>query len=495
MAAVPPPEIDQIGEILTWIGFTDPANRTSIIDDAFNTYADIRSLKEKDISELSESFSRRTQANGRIDFGIRRTKKMKFMLHWVHDFYRTSLNPSTEGLNQVSFLQAITVAGERSDVRRQLKEQSVAKAKVASPGPLQSENKWTDWEPKFENYLSTIIGMDGFPLSYVIRDDEAPNPVGPHANFTEKCIACAPLTGVSYEADRSTVHQSLVSFTTGQPSEDWIKGSNRHKDGRRDMIALRAHFSGEGNATRRIAEADRLKETLHYKNERSLPFETFLTKCQKMYNIYAQHGEVMAEDAKIRFLFKNIQHTGLESAIEAMKAKITTEPTGTVSYTTVANHISTAVSELPDYLARNRRVSGVNDSVNGSPSDGIYHANGTINTGHHDNWLHLSVEDRKKVNDERSRLGLGSSSRGSRGGRGTRGRGRGRGGGYAAHKHSDADPRARNQITQLKAANAQHKRTIAGLKSEDAQDPDAHPMDIEEDAGNAFGGKSKKKKS
>ena len=218
MAAVPPPEIDQIGEILTWIGFTDPANRKSIIDDAFNTYADIRSLKEKDISELSESFSRRTQANCRIDFGIRRTKKMKFMLHWVHDFYRTSLNPSTEGLNQVSFLQAITVAGERSDERRQLKEQSVAKAKVASPGPLQSENKWTDWEPKFENYLSTIIGMDGFPLLYVIRDDEAPNPVGPHANFTEKYIACAPLTGVSYEADCSTVHQSLVSFTTGQPS-------------------------------------------------------------------------------------------------------------------------------------------------------------------------------------------------------------------------------------------------------------------------------------
>ena len=72
-----------------------------------------------------------------------------------------------------------------------------------------------------------------------------------------------------------------------------------------------------------------------------------------MYNIYAQHGEVMTEDAKIRHLFKNITHSGLESAIEAMKAKITTEPAGSVTYTTVANHISTVVSELPDYLARN----------------------------------------------------------------------------------------------------------------------------------------------
>ena len=31
-----------------------------------------------------------------------------------------------------------------------------------------------------------------------------------------------------------------------------------------------------------------------------------------------------------------------------MKAKITTEPPGTVTYTTVANHLSNDVSELPD---------------------------------------------------------------------------------------------------------------------------------------------------
>ena len=82
------------------------------------------------------------------------------MLHWVNDFYRTSSTPTIAGLNQADFLAAIAVVGERSDVRRQLKDQSVAKANVASPGPLMSENKWTDWEPKFANYLSTIIVMD-----------------------------------------------------------------------------------------------------------------------------------------------------------------------------------------------------------------------------------------------------------------------------------------------------------------------------------------------
>ena len=148
------------------------------------------------------------------------------------------------------------------------------------------------------------------------------------------------------------------------------------------MKKLRDDVYGEGNATRRIAEAGRYKETLHYKNERSQPFETFLTKCEKMYNIYDTHGEKMAEEAKIRFLFRKIHHVGLSNAIEAMKAKITTEPPGTVTYTTVANHLSTTVSEVPVFIAKNRNISG----VGGGNSNGIHNADGSINTGHHPNW-------------------------------------------------------------------------------------------------------------
>ena len=228
-------------------------------------YADMQTLKEKDITDLSNSFGRRTEKNGKIDFGIRRTKKPKFMLHWAQDFARISKVPTIIGLTESQFLVEISTAGERADVRKLLRGQYDARSKVASPGPFVSELKWLDWEPQFTNYLSTIVGMNGIPLSYVIRENDAPNRTGSYANFTEECIECAPLSGVGYEADRSAVHQALVSFTSGQPSEDWIKSINRFKDGRRSTIALRAHFSGEGNATRRIAEADRLKETLTHR--------------------------------------------------------------------------------------------------------------------------------------------------------------------------------------------------------------------------------------
>ena len=58
----------------------------------------------------------------------------------------------------------------------------------------------------------------------------------------------------------------IVSFTTGQPSGDWIKSTLCYSDGRRSMTALRTHFAGAGNATRNKAEADRLHDSLHYKS-------------------------------------------------------------------------------------------------------------------------------------------------------------------------------------------------------------------------------------
>ena len=127
-----------------------------------------------------------------------------------------------------------------------------------------------------------MVGIEGTPLSYIIRENDAPDIVSTFSNFIQECIAREPLKGVSYEADAQTVHQSTVSCTTWYPSKDWVKPQNKYKDSRKSMKALKDHFSGERNTTRRVAEADLMKEMLYYKSERQLTFENFLTKLQKM---------------------------------------------------------------------------------------------------------------------------------------------------------------------------------------------------------------------
>ena len=68
--------------------------------------------------------------------------------------------------------------------------------------------------------------------------------------------------GPQFEADSKQVHQLIVSSTTGELSEEWIKSNNKKKNGCLDMKALRAHYQDKGNQSRRIGEAKRLKNTV-----------------------------------------------------------------------------------------------------------------------------------------------------------------------------------------------------------------------------------------
>ena len=146
------------------------------------------------------------------------------------------------------------------------------------------------------------------------------------------------------------------------------------------MQVLHDQFSGKGNFTRRIVEAERMKKYLHYKNERSLSFEIFLTKCQKILNIYNKEGEPMLEDTKLRFLFNCTQHASLQVQLEALKANITTR--NTVTYTTAANHLTTAVSQLADYVAKSRVAGAIGTGTNNA---GI--TNYESNSMNFDSWI------------------------------------------------------------------------------------------------------------
>ena len=89
-------------------------------------------------------------------------------------------------------------------------------------------------------------------------------------------IACALLHGAHFRANSRHVHQLLKNYLVVETAEQWIKNLEPHADGRRDMLALQEHYSGEGNASRHIATAEQMREGLHYKNERSLALSIFL---------------------------------------------------------------------------------------------------------------------------------------------------------------------------------------------------------------------------
>jgi Tfp pilus assembly protein PilO len=421
---------------------------------------------------MIKELSSRTQADGRINLGTKKSKLMIGLLHWAKDFGRVSEKPTISGLNQDDFMNQLEIAIERADYRSRASEQLSTRAKESDPGPLKSEKEWKDWEQKFSNYAGCHFGSAGVPLSYVIRKNDDPDPSAKGLKFVARTIASAPLSGTAFEHDSLQVHEMLVNFTTGQPSHAWIKSVERFEDGRRSMKALREHFEGKGNATRNLAEANRLRETLHYKNERSLSFEKFLSMMQEMFNIYSKEDQELSEKTKIDLLFSKVQHQGLQAAIEALRTK---EVEGIeLTYTAAANHLATTVARLTA-VTGGRNVSAV--GVSGNSGSGIYNADGSIKTGHISNWRSLSEEERSKVYEERKRLGVGKKKGGDKGGSGT-------------------DQQAANTLKQLRQQNKKQRRKIKALmrKSPDGEGSDSDDLEVH-DAGDQFGGKNAKKKS
>ena len=213
---------------------------------------------------------------------------------------------------------------------------------------IQGREKWHDWEPAFVNYLSTIPGVKGIPLSYVVRANEDPDhKTNFEGDFVAHSIACAPLNNATFRANARKVHQLLMNFLVAESAEQWIKNLAPWVNGRLDMEALHNHYSGEGNASRRIATAEKLRETLHYKSERSMPFSTFLDRMQKMFNIFQEEGKELTENAKVCELLKCVQNNQLQDTVKALQVRFVLDG---IPYTEAANHLTSAVSELPEYL-------------------------------------------------------------------------------------------------------------------------------------------------
>ena len=233
------------------------------------------------------------------------------MMHWAQDHQRCSQDPDLDDIsNSDEFQQALFVSAQHASLQKPDAEQMDTISKAVDPGKFKDKKKWPDWEPAFVNYLSTIPGVRGVALSYVVREHEASYHETDFGNdFTARSIACAPLNDSSFRADARKVHQLLMNFLVAESAEQWIKDLTPRVNGRRDMEALHNHYGGEGNASRGIATAEKLRESLHYKSERSLPFSTFLDRMQNMFNIFKEEGEQLTENAKVSGALLNVSNT------------------------------------------------------------------------------------------------------------------------------------------------------------------------------------------
>ena len=305
---------------------------------------------------------------------------------------------------------------------------------------IKSLEKWTtshdfdEWDRKVTETLSLIFGRNFAPIAYIIRPDK---PAGwdPEVDATteyEKLMYQLPLAGVAFEQDNERVFSLIQLAVVQTPAETWIFEAAAARNGRAAMQALRLHYEGEAELDIRATKAQQELDTLVYTNERTMPFETLITRLNKAYNVLKKHGQEFTDRSKVEQLAKRIKNptnnVTITVAVDIMREAHKTNYTAAVQFITARMaQINTATINAPG--PNPRRISEGNSGTNGVART---------------EWNGVDIRDPFRTFTEREHTLLGArglaaveemkqARRNNNGGRGGRGRGRGRGRGHGGY--------------------------------------------------------------
>jgi hypothetical protein len=122
--------LTMLGQCLEWMRFV--GQEQVALGAELGTIERVSSLTKKDVLALQTSYASRTLAEGRIHFGLARTKLLLALADWVKEFARIGEEPSIDDFDEANFLEALSVAEQRASIRALEKDSAGTRAREAS---------------------------------------------------------------------------------------------------------------------------------------------------------------------------------------------------------------------------------------------------------------------------------------------------------------------------------------------------------------------------
>ena len=345
--------------MLTWMGVTVAANRHVIVADLLTAPEGIGNLKDETpdgIKDACEAYSKRGPENQRFTVTRTSIKRITALMHWVKDRHRLAENIAfvAADTDRGTFLEELEAAANRALYRKDQKKLGESMINKEFQARLKSRAQWERWSVDLDTTLHSIIGTQGVPLSYIIRENDTPILEG-LPTWEKKAISGAPLNGVAFNQDAATAHRIIVSnISEDSDAYTYIKPMLRHEDGRRDIKALRARYLNTSTRQETINEANQLLDNLTYRNERSMTFEKISSKLQNALNNLADCARPVHDGDIVDKLWGRIQNSDLATYVAALKIEYARNPR---DYREILQDIATQVPNLPKHVSFRSKVS------------------------------------------------------------------------------------------------------------------------------------------
>ena len=469
--------------IMTHIGISAAADRNAVIGDFLSDgLSGLALMSDEDVKDACNSYAKRTDGDFPVILNQLHRQRMRALLLWVKDMTRAQQLiswPNGTGANQVN--DELREAWERERMRKDQRKVGESYHDHWFNNKLKSQNQWEKFMEELESTLNMIIGSQGVPIIYVIREEEA-SQFDPTIPFEDAIIQAVAVDNAQFKIDARTVHQIILNnVDDNSDAYTYIKPLLRHHDGRRDILALRDRYSNDATKQAIINSAKATLENLRYKNERSFTFERFSAKMQKAYDDLKGNGREVDNGDIVDALWSKIQDSSLQSFLAALKIDYMRQPR---SYKLLLQDIAGEIAgqKKVTFASGTRGVSALFTKDGYCPKEGVHTPSGSIFIGNYDSnkWHSESVKPyHKEIIDARSKDKSNQPSRSEK-------------------KRVNAVRRSKKKLKKLKKLISAAKVTIASTKRNDSSDDgSSDEEDNDSKAGNAFGGKNsvvKKKK-
>ena len=472
--------------IFARMGFPGVQARNAIIADFLSEGLEgLQRMSDEEVRDTCAGYAKRDDGNFPVMLTPIQKQRMKSLVYWVKDQVRVGRPLSfADDVEAPDLREMLAESLERERRRKEQKKDGESYLDSTFNTKLKSTAQWEKWLEELETTLCQIIGSKGVPLSYVIRTEEAAV-YDETKTYDENVTQAVTLTGTEFTQDARTVHKIIMkNIHEDSDAYTYVKTLIRHRDGRRDIKALRERYASDATKQGIINKAKASLQTLRYKNERSFPFEKFSAKLQQAYDELEDSGRPVNNGDIVDELWDRIQSTDLQMYVASLKVEHQKNPR---DYKLILQDIAAEAGKhkTVTFAPGTRGVSATYTRNGPCPTKGVHTSDGSIFIGSYDNakWKSEAVKQyHEEIIQARGKDGGGSFN----------------GGG---NKFSRAEKRRANAIKRnnkkLKSLEAQISAAKTRLQSlKETEDTGADKTDDSgNNAGDAFGGKRSKSKA
>ena len=469
-----------IDDLLTFLGMRVQAQRTVVENDLLPAPDGLKNLLNEDSDGITETCASYYKSGDQDDrFKISRTvvKRLIALMYWCKDMHRVDeIVEFEDGTTAGEILNEISEATIRQDCRKSIKKSGESLVTSDFVVKLKNSAQWERWKVELNATLSSIIGAKGVPLSYVIRHDDDPDN-DPTLSWDEKFEYSVLLEGPEYTIDKRTVHQIIIrNVAEDSDAYTYIKPKVNREDGRVDIKALENRYENSATKQERINAANRVLDSLIYKNERIMSFEAFSRKLQEAVDDLTDNGREPHDGDIVDWIWKRVQNPQLIPFIEALKVAYINTPK---TYQEILMEIASQVPNLKKVTFR-RNVSelGTGNSQptreGTCPKQGVHTDDGKLFIGTYpgNRWFDEDVKPyHEQINEQRRQNPRGNKSK--KGKKGAK-----------ANRNKRKLKKLRARVSELEKTNSEVKENDEGDK----------PEAKENNAGDQFGGRRSAKK-